>query len=283
MVMATTISEIDGQVDAVGDLSLYYRGWEAAVPRAVLLVIHGLSEHSGRYEDFAKAMARYGFSTYVLDLRGHGLSDGRRGHVDRFDILLQDVDRFRRQVQGCLPDDMQYFILGHSMGGLIAARYLEEYETRFRGAIITSPWLGTAMPVPRWKILAAGLLNKVLPALPISADIDEQFLSHDPVIVSRYRDDPLVHGKITPRLFAEASMAMGLVMDRSERIRIPVLLLLAGDDRIVDTRRSETFAKALKTPDVTLKVLPDYYHEVLNDHDRAIVIQTIRDWILKHI
>ena len=278
-----TINEIDGQVDAVGGLSLYYRGWEADEPRAMLLVIHGLAEHGGRYVDFGRTMASYGFSTYALDLRGHGLSEGRRGHVDRFDVLLQDVDRFRRQVMGCLPQDLPCFILGHSMGGLITARYIEEYEAGFHGAIITSPWLATAMPVPRWKVLAAGFLNKILPALPIDAGVVAEYLSHDPIVVSRYRDDPLVHGKITPRLYAEASMAMGLVMHRSERIRIPVLMLLAGDDRIVDTKRSEVFAKSLASQDVTVRVLPDYYHEVLNDHDRAIALHTIRDWILKHL
>lgn len=278
-----TIRDIDGQVDAVGGLSLYYRGWESPSPRASLLIIHGLAEHGGRYQDFGRRMAGYGVSTYALDLRGHGQSEGRRGHADRFELLLQDVERFRRQVSGCQSVQLPSFILGHSMGGLITARYIEEYETSFRGAIITSPWLATALEIPRWKTTVAGLLNKILPALPIDAEVDERYLSHDPMVVARYKNDPLVHGKITPRLFSEASMAMGLVMSRSERIRIPVLLLLAGDDRIVDTRRSEMFAKSLKSPDVTVQVLPGYYHEVLNDQDRAVTVNMIRDWIAKHI
>ncbi|MGQ0816254.1 MAG: alpha/beta fold hydrolase, partial [Gemmatimonadota bacterium] len=181
--------------------------------------------------------------------------------------------------EGALP----LFLLGHSMGGLIAARYIEEYDGRFTGAIITSPWLATAMPIPRWKVLAASFLNKVLPALPIDAGIDERYLSHDVGVVTRYRDDPLVHGKITPRLFAEASMAMGIVMHRSDRIRIPMLLLLAGDDRLVDTKKSEAFARSLTKADVTIRVLDDYYHEVLNDHDRAIVLHEIRDWVLDRL
>ena len=109
---------------------------------------------------------------------------------------------------------------------LITARYIEEYDTPFAGAIITSPWLATAMAIPRWKVLAAGVLNKVLPAMPMDAGVEAEYLSHDPTVVARYKDDPLVHGKITPRLFAEASMAMGLVMLRSERVRIPILFLL---------------------------------------------------------
>lgn len=278
-----SIVEIDGRIEGIGGLSFYYRGWEAESPRAALLVVHGLSEHSGRYAEFGRAMAGHGLSTYVLDLRGHGLSDGRRGHVDRFELLLQDVDRFRREIDGSCDPPIPLFILGHSMGGLITARYIEEYEARFQGAILTSPWLATAVPVARWKVLMAGVLNRVLPALPIDAGIDASCLSHDPVVVTRYRDDPLVHGKITPRLFAEASIAMGLVMQRSDRIRIPLLLILAGDDHVVDTRKSEAFARTLTAPDVTIHVLPGYYHEVLNDHDRANVVREIRNWIMARV
>lgn len=277
-----SVIEVDGQIEAVGGLSLYYHGWEADEPGAAILLVHGLAEHGGRYADFGRRMAGYGLSVYALDLRGHGLSDGRRGHAERFEVLLQDVDRFRREIEG-ITEDVPLFILGHSMGGLITARYIEEYESRFRGAIITSPWLANGMDIPQWKIVAAGALNKLLPALPLAAGINEEFLSHDPVVVARYRDDPLVHGKITPRLFAEASMAMGLVMQRSERIRIPTLFILAGDDRIVDTKKSEAFARSLKISDVTIRILPDYYHEVLNDYDRNIALHAIRDWVLARL
>ena len=278
-----SVLEVEGQVRAVGGLSLFYRGWEADEPLAALLVVHGLAEHSGRYAEFGRELASFRINTYALDLRGHGLSDGRRGHTDRFDLLLQDVDRFRREVEGCSEGELPLFLLGHSMGGLITARYIEEYESRFHGAIITSPWLATALPVPRWKMLAANILNRLLPSLPINAGIDETLLSHDPIAVARYRDDPLVHGKITPRMFAEVSQAMGLVMQRSERIRIPLLLLLAGDDRLVDTRKSEAFARSLTAADVTIRVLPDYFHEVLNDFDPAIAMHEIRDWIIARL
>lgn len=276
------VLEVDGQIQAVGGLKLYYHGWEAESPHAAVLLIHGLAEHGGRYAELGRRMAGFGISVYAIDLRGHGLSDGRRGHADRFEVLLQDVDRFRREIEG-ITEDIPLFILGHSLGGLIVARYIEEYEPRFTGAIITSPWLATGMEIPRWKVLAAGILNKLLPAIPMDAGIEPGYLSHDPTVVQRYQDDPLVHGKITPRLFSEAGMAMGLVMQRSERVRIPTLFLLAGDDRIVDTRKSEAFARSLKIPDVTIRVLPDYYHEVLNDYDRNIALHAIRDWILARL
>ena len=277
-----SVINVDGKIHAVGGLSLYYQGWEAADPRAAILLVHGLAEHGGRYEELGRRMAAFGISTYALDLRGHGLSDGRRGHADRFEVLLQDVDRFRREIAG-IAEDLPTFILGHSMGGLITARYIEEYDASFAGAIITSPWLATGMAIPRWKVLAAGVLNKLMPALPMAAGIDAEYLSHDPTVIARYKDDPLVHGKITPRLFSEASMAMGLVMQRSERVRIPILFLLAGDDRIVDMKKSEAFARSLKISDVTIRILPDYYHEVLNDYDRNIAHHAIRDWIFARL
>lgn len=275
--------EVEGQVTGVGGLSLFYRGWEPADARAAILIVHGLAEHGGRYADFARQMAGFGISSYALDLRGHGESEGRKGHAHRFEVLLQDLDRFRREVVGCNAGELPLFVLGHSMGGLIVIRYVEEYDVALEGAIITSPWLATALPVPRWKVLLARVLIRVLPSLPIAAGIDAAYLSHDPEVVEQYRADPLVHGKITPRMFAEVSKAMGLVMQRSERIRVPLLLLLAGDDHLVDTSKSEAFARSLTTPDVTIRVLPDYYHEVLNDFDRALAIHEIRDWLLARL
>src|SRR5687768_10683451 len=120
-------TESDGKFEGVGGLHLYYRAWESNQPRAALLVVHGLSDHSGRYEYFGHRMAGSGISVYSFDLRGHGLSEGRRGHADRFEVLLQDVDGFRREVDTITGGTLPLFLLGHSMGGLIALRYIEEY------------------------------------------------------------------------------------------------------------------------------------------------------------
>src|SRR5687768_1876006 len=191
------VTESDGTFDGVGGLHLYYRAWEAAAPVAGLMVVHGLSDHSGRFEQFGRRMAANSINVYAQDLRGHGASEGRRGHSDRFDYFLQDVERFRREVE-CITRELPLFILGHSMGGLITLRYIEEFDAPLRSAILTSPWLATGPSIPRWKILGAGVLNKFLPSLPIDAGIDADYLSHEPEIVTQYREDPLVHGKITP-------------------------------------------------------------------------------------
>ncbi|MBX6362232.1 MAG: alpha/beta hydrolase [Gemmatimonadetes bacterium] len=272
-----------GYVQGVGGLRLHYRTWEVPNPRAAIIIVHGLGEHSGRYDEFAAAMAAYGFSSYALDLRGHGSSEGRRGHVPRFEILLQELDRFRREVQGLVDPGCPLVLVGHSLGGLVALRYLEEYDAPFRAAVIISPWLGTAMPVPRWKTAVAAVASRFLPALPFSTRLRGRDLSHDQVIVDAYDSDPLVHDTITPRLFTEVSNAMDLVVQRAERLRVPLLFLLAGDDRVVDTGRSLAFARSLAAHAVTVRVYPGRYHEVLNEVDRHAVRVELRDWLAKHL
>ena len=269
----------DGFLQGVGGLRLYYRAWEVPRARSTIAVVHGLGEHSARYEAFAQRMAAYSFSTFALDLRGHGLSEGRRGHVRRFENFFQDVDRFRREIQGVIDVGTPLFLLGHSMGGLIALRYLEEFDSPFRGGIIVSPWLATAMPVPRWKMTLANALNRILPAVPFNSGLDIDKISRDPAIVQAYRDDPLVHSYVTPRLFSEVSAAMGLVLQRSDRIRIPLLFLLAGDDHLTSTQRSESFARSLAVRDVTIETYEKAYHEVLNEPDHSAALHDLRSWI----
>lgn len=268
-----------GYMEGVGRLRLHYRSWEVEKPRGALIVVHGLFEHSRRYEEFASFMAAHAFSTFVLDLRGHGASEGRRGHVPRFDVLLQDVDRFRREIQSLISADLPLFLIGHSLGGLIGLRYLEEYEADLQGAILISPWLGTAVSVPRWQVLAAAILNRVMPAFPFPFNMDADELTHDTERAEDYRNDPEIHSTITPRLFTETSSAIELALRRGDRITVPLLFVLAGDDRIVDTHRSLAFARSLPSDDIAVEVLEGYYHEILNEVDRARPMDDIREWL----
>jgi alpha-beta hydrolase superfamily lysophospholipase len=268
-----------GEFAGVGKVRLAYRRWEGASTRAVLLVVHGLGEHAGRYDEFASRMASFGIATFAFDLRGHGLSDGRRGHVPRFDVYLQDVNRFRSEVVNLTGARTPPFLLGQSMGGLIALRYLQEYGSHIAGAVICSPWLATAMEVPRWKTVAAPLLARLLPTLPFHHGLAPEDLSRDPAVVEAYRADPLVHGRITPRTFAEVSAAMDLVPEHSNAITRPMLLLVGGADRVVDSDRTVAFARDLVTPDKTTHVFPGHLHELLNEADRTNIHCMVGEWI----
>jgi len=273
------VTTAHGYHTGVGRLRLHYRTWEVADPAAALLMVHGLGEHGGRYAELAGWLTGHHISSFAVDVRGHGHSEGRRGHVRRFDVLLQDLDRFRREVRGLVDAGVPLFLLGHSMGGLILLRYLEEYEARCQGAVLSSPWLGTAMPTPRWKITVGGLLDRVLPAFPLKTGLRPDDLSHDPAVVQAYREDPLVHDRITPRLYFEMSTAMGQATQRSDRLKVPLLFLLAGEDRLVDTAKSRSFASSLEG-DVQVEVVEGAYHEVLGETDRTVTFGLLKDWIL---
>lgn len=281
--MTDTLQLHHGYLEGVGRLRIHYRTWEVPRPVAGIIVVHGIGEHVGRYEEFAGAMAEYRISSFGLDLRGHGMSEGRRGHIGSFNVLLQDLDRFRREVQGLVDMSCPLFILGHSMGGLIVTRYLEEYDSGLAGGIIMSPWLATAMETPRWKVTLATTLNRFLPAFPFRTGLDTDLLSRDPGEVTRYREDALVHDHITPRFFTEVSIAMGLALQRSERLHVPLLFLLAGADGLVDIAKAVGFARSLQAVDVTLRVIPDAFHELLHEPERAARYAEIREWITKHL
>lgn len=260
---------------------LHYRAWPTDSPRAALLVIHGLFEHSGRYGELAAAMADAGVATYALDLRGHGVSRGRRGHVHRFEQFLEDVDRFHHEVMERVDNGVPRFLLAHSMGGLIGVRYLETRKPTLAGAIITSPWLGLAQNIPGWQRLLARGLARVLPITPYPSGIDPDQLSHDPERVADYREDPLIFSSLTLRLAMEVEDAFDEAFRERDRIRrdLPLLFLVAGNDTVVDGTRGVDLARSLTGEDVTLHVLDGYYHEVLQEVDRGAVMAEIREWI----
>jgi alpha-beta hydrolase superfamily lysophospholipase len=255
-----------------------WRAWLAATPRAALLVVHGLGEHSGRYHDFAARAAAAGISTFALDLAGHGRSGGRRGHVASFDLHLRDVHTLRAialAATGTLP----LFVLGQSMGGLLTLRYLQEHGAGVRGGVLCSPWLETAAHVNRLKLVLAPLLSRLVPALPFRHGLRPEHLSRDPVAVAAYAADPLVQPYITPRAYTEVRAAVARVEAAPERLAVPLLFLAGDADRVVRTDRTLRLAQGLRGADVTVEVRAGGYHELLHEPDRAEAAATIIAWI----
>ncbi|HET7274602.1 MAG TPA: alpha/beta hydrolase [Longimicrobiaceae bacterium] len=263
----------------MGRLRLRYQAWESDTARSAVLISHGLGEHSARYSAFAELLASCHVNVYALDHRGHGRSDGRRGHVDSFQQYLEDFERFRRTILSSLPSGIPLFLLGHSLGGLIAIRYLQEFSTHyFAGAILSAPALGISADVPPWKNALAGFLSYVLPAFPLSNELDPADLSHDPAVVAAYLADPLVHDRITPRLFVEMNKAIQDAFDQRAKLDIPLLLLLPAEDRIADSEATLRFAGGIPER-VSTHVYPDTGHEVLNGGSRAAAIDAILAWM----
>lgn len=268
-----------------GKLRLHYRCWNAAPARAVVVVSHGLGEHSGRYEELAQDIGRAGLSTYALDHRGHGRSDGRRGHVRRFNDYIHDLEKFRRRVVSSVGPNLPLLFLGHSLGGLIVIRYLQEYPgIGARAAILSAPLLGFAMEIPQWKQKLARLLLYVSPALPMSTGLDPRLLSHDAQIVAAYQRDSLVHDRITPRLYSEIVNSVALANQKARRLKLPLLFLVPSDDGIVRPDLVQSFAAGLRQQgDVRVSNYAGLYHEVLNETNRSSNVADLLGWIERHI
>jgi len=252
---------------------LVYDMYEAAAPRAAILALHGWADHAGRWRDVGERLCAVGYSTYVLDLRGHGRSGGRRGHLSRFSQLLGDLQAFRRVVR--LRTDRPQLLLGTSFGGLVALRYLETQPSDpIAGAVVVSPWLGLAFRPPAWKRFVGRVFADLWPTLPVPARLEADTLSRDPVVNDAYAADPAVHGLMTPGAWREIQWAQRAVPADAGRIEAPLLFLLAGEDHLTDAHLARGFAGALKTP-VEVQWYPEMYHEVLNDPQRARVLDDV--------
>lgn len=269
---SSTLSAADGT-------RLHALRWAADAPRAALLLSHGLGEHAGRYAALARDLAPRGIEVHALDHRGHGRSGGARAYVERFSQLVDDFEAFRRHVAGQLPAGLPVFVLGHSLGGLIVLRWLEAYpQAGLSGAILSSLLLAVKKEAARWKLALSGTLSTVLPWLPFSNEIDPAELSSDPAHIASYRDDPLNHDKITPRLYTEMVAAMDQAVAEADRVALPLLFLVPGEDSIVQEEVTLRFARGLPG-DVTVREYPGFRHESLNEVERAQPVADVVEWM----
>lgn len=273
--------EAEGEHFSASDgTRLQYRAWEPPDPRAALIVAHGLGEHSGRYAGLARRLSLLGVSTYAIDHRGHGASGGQRGHADRFDRYVEDFHAFRLRVAPRVPPAAPTFLLGHSMGGLIGIRYLQEHpDGGFRGVILSAPQLRIALSVPRWLQRLARGFSRLAPRLPFSNGIDAEDLSHDPAAVASYRADPLVHDRITARLFVEMLQAMEQARGGCHLVRTPTLFLVPEADPVVDSAATLEFAACMDPQAATVHRYPGLYHEPLNELEGERVTAAMLDWL----
>ncbi len=257
------------QLLAPDGTALHYEAYEPGEPTAALLFAHGWSDHGGRWAHVGERLRGAGVAAYLLDGRGHGRSGGRRGHLSRFSQLLGDLQAFRRVVR--LRTNAPQVLLGHSFGGLLVLRYLETQPSDpVAAAILSSPWLGLAFQPPQWKLALARALADLWPTLALPTGVDTDHLSRDPAVGPAYLADPLVHRVMTTGAWRETQWAQRAVPADAHRIESPLLFLLGGEDRIVDSHLARAFADSLKT-DVQVRWYPEMYHEILLDPQREQV------------
>lgn len=268
-----------GRIDVADGASLRTLAWPVDEARGRVLVVHGFSEHAGRYDLLAEALNRRGWGVLAYDQRGHGDSDGRRGVLGDFDHYLNDLDAVRGQADRLLPGPGDPFLLGHSLGGLVVLRYLQRRRPRVPGAILSAPWLATALPVPRWKSLLGRVLLRVAPDLTLANGIHPERLTRDPARARAYEEDPRVHHRVSAGLFHQVQQAQAAASRQAPPAGIPLLLLLPGDDQVADATVAASWASAHASADLETVWLRDRRHEPFNDLGREEVFRLLDDWL----
>ena len=267
----------EGRVVGAGDVELYWQAWLPPSPRGVLLLCHGLGEHAGRYGNVVEAVVPDGWAVYGLDQRGHGLSGGRRAHIERYADLLTDFDVFRRTVVGRHPD-LPVVLLGHSMGGQIALAYALDHQDDLAGLVLSAPALaGDVVPKPVVPLLRA--LGRVAPRLR-PAGIDVTKISKDPAVVAAYQADPLVHhGKPTLALGLGIVGQFAVLPERARDLTLPLLLQHGSLDALTDPAGTRLLSDTAGSADKTVLWYDGLWHEIYNEPERARPLADLREWL----
>lgn len=286
--MDTPLPDVE-MVPAEDGTPLALRRWQApaGASRGTILIVHGLGEHSGRYGQVAPRLRADGWDLVAYDHRGHGRSGGPRGGLRRPDDLLRDLARVIDVVRapatsasarsGGLGRHHPFLLLGHSMGGLVAAQFVARATRPVDGLILSSPALDAGLSLSKRIQLAFG--HSFLPDVALSNRLDADRISHDAAVVRAYRTDPLVHDRVTARL-ARALVDGGKeVLERASSWRVRTLLLWAGADALVSPAGSAAFAREAPSALVRFRCFDGLYHEILNEVDAAPVFAELRHWL----
>ena len=246
-------------------------------PRGAVLILHGIAEHSGRYLHVMERFAERGFACWAPDHRGHGETGGVMGDLGDRSLVIEDI----RILTGRIRDEhpaLPRFLLGHSMGGLLAVLSLIEFQEEFRGAILSGAALSLPEGLSPLLIAASGLIARILPLLPVQAL--PGVACRDPEVIARAEADPLVyHGKIRARTGYQLLCGLREAREGLPRISLPILILQGGDDSIVPPGAAELIAREVSSEDRTARILPGLYHEIMNEPEREEVIAMIGEWM----
>lgn len=272
-------------------------GQGALPPRGVVVIIHGLGEHASRYEHVARHLLEWGFAVRAYDQRGHGESGGARGVLPTEDALLQDLAEIIDDTQiRCLrlphviragargqTRPIPFILMGHSLGGLVASRFVAEKIRPVEGLVMSSPALEVNLGLLQRLALSVG--HKLAPDFCVNNGLDPRFLSHDARVVRQYINDPLVHKRISQRLAHFIRRSGPQAIAAAEHWKTPTLLMYAGDDKMVEPNGSRRFARNAAGSEqviagtVTARCFPDHFHELFNEHRSQPVFETLKAWL----
>ncbi len=262
--------------------TLYIRRWLPEKPRAIVCLLHGIFEHGGRYRQFAGYLNEAGIGLVVADHYGHGRSPGKKGFIAHWDELIEDTSRWIGEVRTDYPE-LPCFLMGQSLGGLLAVSYLRKKKPAFRGVVLLSPALIVSRDLSPLLQKLAPLLNAVAPHLK-TVRLDATAVSRDPKVVSDYVNDPLNYtGKIFVRTGHETLQATKSIRGYFPEFNWPVLILHGTADRLTEPEGSQLFYDQISSKDKTLRLFQGWYHELLNEPEKEQVFELIKDWISSRI
>ena len=260
---------------------LYYRHWpleDSQEPKAVILLLHGLGDHCERYTAIARALNNAGYALCSMDLPGHGQSEGVRGHIDHFSDYSNAALSLHAKVLDWYPDQAIY-LLGHSMGGLIATQLLIYHPTLFKGALLSGAAIQSPQQPPNWQLSIMKGLSAIAPKMG-ALTLDASCISHDQTVVEQYMNDPLVNkGKLSARLLVEMFNAMGECKERAAEISLPILIMHGGDDVMTSPAGSKFLYETVSSPDKVLKIYAGLYHEIFNEPEQEDIYAEVIGWL----
>ncbi|MBJ8337554.1 lysophospholipase [Antrihabitans sp. YC3-6] len=265
---------------AAGD-RIYWQSWLPESVSAVVVISHGVAEHSGRYEHLANELADNGYAVYAIDHHGHGKSAGNRSNIDRMAGVVSDLDTLIGMTGESHPG-LPIFLLGHSMGSLVALQYVTGSPRNLRGLVVSAPPLEITVGSSIERA-AAPVLSRLLPNLPV-LQLDSSEVSRDPKVVHDYDTDPLnFRGRLPVRTGAEVLATAQNMRGRLSQLSLPVLILQGSADKLVDPIGAQVVADGVSSPDMTLKIYDGLYHEVFNEPEKATVIDDLVAWLKAHL
>ncbi len=259
-------------------LELFAQSWEPEQePKAVVALVHGLGEHSGRYAHVGQALTEAGFALAGFDLRGHGKSGGPRGHIPSFDAFMDDIEEFHKQLNERFIE-LPRFLYGHSLGGILVLNYILRRKPDFKGVISTGAGLRTSLEEQTGKIVMARVLGTLLPNATIPSGLNPHDISRDQEVVQTYIDDPLVHDRMTLGFGKIMLSALPWTFEHAHEFSLPLLIMHGTADKLGYPRGSEEFAGYVKQ-DCTLKLWDGLHHEIHNEPEQDDVFAFTIDWM----
>lgn len=275
----------EGTYGGFKNLGIYFQHWQPdSAPRAVIVIVHGYAEHSGRYQHVAEFFAERGYAVYASDHRGHGRSEGERAYVERFDDFVRDLRTFVDVVQQREPE-RRLFVIGHSMGGAIAALFgaergpSAEHGRSLEGLILSGAYVRPSGGVSPVLVRLLKLLSTVVPKLGVTP-LDSAGVSRDPDVAARYDADPLNYrGRVRARMAAELFQAGDRVLANLHAITVPILIMHGAADKLADPEGSRLIYDGVSSTDKTLKIYEGLYHEIFNEPERDRVLADVAGWL----